>query len=284
MVVHAPPRLALLRPVADVTVGDGLRIGAGQRVGRQVRFEPAARPCGSRPRSRPPGTSPARPSGRAPGACAPESALHVRQQVRVERDLQHRARLRLAGQLRVHDLVGPVPEIAANRYAEQKVGLPEPVSVEQDTLEDHVRARLHRGARRLGAGCPASSRGDPGLRLGDLDHRAETVPQLRQEPRLVLQTAAAQHLRARVVEHARLRALAKRHRPRDTRQVRASEVVAEVRRSEDEPVSDRMHDTSGWSWRVGGATTRGQLGSGGAALVRRRYQVREAVTTSRAFP
>ena len=253
MIVRATARIALLRPVADVAVRGGLGVGAGsrtvapQRIRRHVRLEPA-------PRHAVVGREVVHPESLGIIAAAERqmhvlrrTSLHRRQQVRVERDLQDRARLRLAGQLRVHHLVGPVPEIAANRHAQQKIGLPEPASVEQDALKDHVRAHLHRGVRRLGTGCPAFSRGNTGLRLGDLGHSSVTRPQLRQELRLVLQSATAQHFRPRVFVRARFRALAERHRTGEARQMWAGQVVAEVRRCEDEPVSDQMHGASGWS-------------------------------------
>ena len=41
MIVSSPPRIALLRPVADVTMARGFGIRVAQRIRRHVRFEPA---------------------------------------------------------------------------------------------------------------------------------------------------------------------------------------------------------------------------------------------------
>ncbi len=77
------------------------------------------------------------------------SPLDGLEQVRVEADLEHRASLGLAGELRVPDLVRPGAETARARHAAQHVRPAEPAPVEERRLHDHVRPLAHGGERPL---------------------------------------------------------------------------------------------------------------------------------------
>jgi hypothetical protein len=91
-----------------------------------------------------------------------EAALDARQLVDVRADLEEGARLRVAGELRVRDLVAPGPEGArgAGRLdAEEEVGVAAPAAVEEGRLEDDVgAARIVARRRHKPIAGPRSSR------------------------------------------------------------------------------------------------------------------------------
>ena len=74
------------------------------------------------------------------------------EQVRIKANLQHRAPLRLAGELRVPYFVRPASQTARTRHAAQHVRPPRPASVEESGLHDHFDPLAHRGQRALERG------------------------------------------------------------------------------------------------------------------------------------
>src|SRR5580692_2716596 len=70
-------------------------------------------------------------------------ALHMREQLRVQAELNDRPRVRLARQLGVGDLVGPITQRAGACGPLEQVGAAKPWRRSQRTLHDHVYAGAH---------------------------------------------------------------------------------------------------------------------------------------------
>ncbi len=161
VVVRATPGDAFGGPAADVAVLDGLRVGAGRRVGRGL----VGRHRREEARLRAPVVRQVvvDPQPFDGPRAAPERDVHPRrsdalepfEQVDVAADLEDRARLHVPGELRVGDLVVPgTPRRRTLRVvdAEQEVGVAAPGAVEERRLVDDVGAGRHRLDGRLGGG------------------------------------------------------------------------------------------------------------------------------------
>ena len=242
MVVGAAPVRAGLLPVAGRAVVDRLRVGLRRCGG--VGFEPPADGAVVRRVLHDPEARPVPPGASAERQVHPLRfhALHPRQQVRVQENLQQRRALCAAGQLRVEHLVRPAAQRALPVHPEQEVGVAAPaaVVVRQASLVDDVGPAPHRVPRPRGRRSRVPL-GERSVGRGDGLHGASVGRELFQEPLFVIETALSQHLGARVVVRGRRIDLAERDGAAQARQVAAGEVAAEVGGREGESAGGVAH-------------------------------------------
>ena len=249
VVVRAAAGDAFGGPATDVAVLDRLGVGAGRRVGRRrligergeeavactavVGHEVVHPQALDRPRAA--AKCHVQPLG--PDALDPLELVDVRA------DLEDGARLDVAGELRVGDLVvvrPPARRLVRVVHPEQEVGVAAQRAIEECRLVDHVGASRHRvdGLRGGGAELLAAV-GDRAVLL-DLDDVAAGRAQLREEARLVLEAPSADDVELRVVAHRPLDEPGQ-SRALELGQVLAGEVGDEVRGRIDRPAVDAIH-------------------------------------------
>ena len=249
MVVVPAALDALGRPAADVAVLDGLGIGLGRRIGgphlvrhrreESVAGAPVVRHV----------VVDAQPL-HGPGAAAERDVQPLRadaldpfELVDVRADLQDRARLDVAGELGVGDLVVVrAPDRRPIRVVDpqQEVGVAAPRPVEERRLVDDVGAGGHRGDRFGGRGSQSVALIlDRPVRF-DLDRRASRRLQVGEVALLVLEAALADDVELGIVAHRPLDEVGQGG-PLELGEVLAGQIGDQVRRGEDGSPIDQLH-------------------------------------------
>ena len=173
-------------------------------------------------------------------------ALDALKEIDVRADLEDRARLDMAGQLRVGDLVviGTEPGRALWVVdAEEEVRVASPGSVEERGLVDHVGTAGDRpfGLGRRGAQLLRAVLDGP-VELDD--HRGPALgPKVREEPAFVFEPALPDDVELGIVAHRAVNEAGHR-RPFELRQVLAGEVGDEVRGRVHRAAVDRLHGST----------------------------------------
>ena len=235
MVVGEAALVAGGAPAADLTVGDRLGVGVGQPVGERGKEGVAdvAEVGGE--------------LGEAEGmflAVAEDDvdalrldALHGRQQLAVEAELDDEVGLGAAGELGVGDLVAVLAELGGAVDAKEEVGVAAQPLAQEGRLVDHLGADAH---RLLGAGGGLEQGGMRAVALGDPDDLPAVGLQRGEVAILVLVALAGQQLG---VCPSLRHDLQVTPRPRQVQrgQVRAGEVVVEIARGEDQVVVEELH-------------------------------------------
>ncbi len=144
MIILPPHPVTLRPPVADLTMLHRLRVRGGPTATPHLRLKPPPhRPVVSRvlvkkkrlkPNHRPPQRQPHLPR---------RHPLHPRQQIRIQRNLQHRPPLGLPRQLGVHNFIRPRPELTRSVHPNQKVRIPTPAPIKEPRLVDDVHTAPH---------------------------------------------------------------------------------------------------------------------------------------------
>ena len=249
VIVAAAAGSAFGRPTTDIAVLDGFRVRARRWVGRW-------RLVGKRPEE---AVSCAAVVGHEvvdpeplhrPGAAAERDVqplgtdiLDPLELVDVRADLEDGARLDVAGELRIGDLVvvrAPARRPLGRVHPQQEVGMPAEGAVEEGRLIDHVGAGGHRldGHGGRGTESLAAIRRRPVGR--DLDHVAARRAQIGEEPRLMLEAAATDDVELRVGAH-RPTDEAGQRRALELGQMLTGEIGDEVRGRIDRPAVDTIH-------------------------------------------
>ena len=161
------------------------------------------------------------------------------QQIGVHADLQHGGRRGLAGQLGVPDFVAPRPQVAGRLDAAQEVGVPQPPSIQQHGLVNHVGARPHRFQRGRVFRPNLSGRGY-GVGRSDFLHSDVLCPQRFQEAGLVLLTAPRHAIQHGVVAE-RAFEVSQRRRALQVRQVPALQETHQIGGGVGEALVDQLH-------------------------------------------
>jgi len=167
--------------------------------------------------------------------------LDPRELIHVRADLEEGARLGVARELGVHDLVAPGTEGARRLDTHEEVGVPEPAAVEERGLVDDVVPAADGG---LGVGGGAAKLG-AAIRDGlvPLDPRDPTARglQVGQIALLVGHSALLQDVQLRVLAHRPLHQ-ARRGRELERGQMLAGEEADEIRGREDGLAADDLHE------------------------------------------
>ncbi len=222
-------------PAADLAMRDRLGVGASLAV-RERREER--------------GSDPAEVGGElgeAEGALLPVAeddvdplgldALHRRQQLAVEAELQDEVGLGAAGELGVGDLVAEVAQLRRAVDAEEEVGVAAQSVAEEGRLVDDLGAAAH---RLLGASDGIEQGGTRAVAVGDLGDLPSLGLQRLQVAPLELVALAGEQLRVGPALGLCLQ-LAARMSQVERRQVRAGEEVVEVARREDQLFVEQLH-------------------------------------------
>ncbi|MEQ9398178.1 MAG: hypothetical protein RJQ04_03330 [Longimicrobiales bacterium] len=176
--------------------------------------------------------------------------LHSGEQLRVEADLEDGARLRLPGELGVHDLVRPTTEVARTLDAPEEVGAPLPAPVVEDTLVDDVGPTPHQVQRVCRGGFEARVHIRPVVlrgrrRLGRLLD-GQTLGAVGVEDLLLVRLPAlAQHVGARIRVGGRAVEGSLQSPLLEGRQVMAREERADVGGGVDRAVAGSLHGGRG---------------------------------------
>ena len=155
--------------------------------------------------------------------------------VAVEAELQDVRGLFGAGQLGVERLVAPRAEPCRPLDPQQEVRAPAPASIHERGLRDHLGARPHGLRRPPGRGLEI-----PGLAELDLDDGAALALQALEVRALVYLALAPQQV-GFLVGDVRTRALAPRHLEGQGRQMRALDVVVQIRRRKKDVSVSALH-------------------------------------------
>ena len=255
MIVRPPSSRAFGSPAADLAVVDGLWVGADWW---ERGFLPHG-PQEARLRHPVVGHEVVDPKALDGAGTAAQDdvhplrtdALETLELVDIAADLEDRARLHVAGELRVRDLVvvgTPGRSALGVVDPQQEVRVAPPRAVEERRLEDDVRAGGHGLDRGLG--------GFPELLAAVLDRAVEgdlrdgpaAPAKVRQVSLLVLVPALSDDVELRVVAFG-TPGEAGRRRPLQRRQVLAGEVADQVRGGVDRPAVDQLHGQSVARWR-----------------------------------
>ncbi len=166
--------------------------------------------------------------------------LDRRQLLHVRADLEERGRSDVTGELGVHDLVTPGAEAARPHVPDQEVRQPEPPSIEERGLVDHVVATLDGLACHPCRGLQARPAIGLSAVLGDSSHSPPLRLQSREVAPLVLLSALRDQIQLRV-QPIRLR-----HEPGQRGQFQPDEMLAgqeadQIRGREDGPAIDELH-------------------------------------------
>jgi hypothetical protein len=154
-------------------------------------------------------------------------SLRRRQHLRVQPELEDRPGLRLARELGVGDLVGPVAERARSGNALKNVGISEPGAISQCALDYDIRAVAHRLERRR----------HPSIRIAGIPQLDDGPPlgsELVHVPRLVVESSLPEHPQQGVVVARRRRVRAERGTHVEGGAMTAGEEAGEVGGREDE--------------------------------------------------